>query len=1166
MTEPNISKKIKNTAAATTAANTAANVVATARDTAVVDVESGVSKPKMLYRVLLEEYENLGILDKNEADDFKEIIEQRKEDLGVRNLDEIKKIPDRHEREREIQEQFDLRGKFRLEMLARLRQKIHQKAKGHDSRKISALCLSGGGIRSATFSLGVLQALAKHNLLSKFDYLSTVSGGGYIGSWFSAWLYREGSVAKVQAALCRNKIHPFLLGLKDFDIDLEEYDEDSIDRVYQLQKKLNENLSFFSRDELDKIAVRQLPSKSALLDNSGELLRLRAFVRDLCEELNQILLEIEAGSQGKSLTVMLENVRKKRLAIGQALGDIIKPPDETDIIEPYEISHLRSFSNYMSPQASASSTDMWTLIAVYLRNLLLNWTVFVPLLAAILLLPQAYYSIISLQPDTTLQFIILLIATVCGLIGVINLNAMRPTLGKFSWVDLRYRTDDIGELQSAEKKVLWWCVLPLVALAFLVNFYWVWISYEEQPKFPLSYLFDAQLGAYVNPTLVHLTVFSVILFFGGFLASRVTLLFRGEAKKPKGLLKNFTGEFLISFFSAALGGALLFLVVYLLGFSDTAMGENRRLFYACFGAPLFLISLMLSTVVFIGLASKITDDMDREWAARLGAWLLLIAVGWTILSGVVLWGPKLFEKWIGNSSEIAQTVIAAIGGVSGLITLVLGFSRKSSTRLEQEEDESRTSFLLRIAPTVAAPVFALFLAVLIVYGTNALIKVVGNEDNLPWMAYTDNPWKPETDNLGNKHVNIQKAHQAAVQNFYVIAIWSGILAGIGILAGFFININKFSLHATYRERLIRAYLGASRAKERIQTADSFTGLDGDDNLEMKNLLQKPFHVINMTLNMVKSNNLRWQNRKAESFTATALHCGSSNMGGGSGNYRNSDHYAYNQQNTKAMTLGTAASISGAAASPNMGYYTSSAAVSFLMTLFNIRLGWWLGNTGRRGNDTCYLPAPRFSPGPFFAEALGMTNDTSPYIYLSDGGHFENLGLYEMVLRRCHFIVACDAGADSKFGFFDFGTAIHKIRVDMGIPIEFVKENAPVKGRNCGIATIKYSTVDGRGAEDGILIYIKPTLDGNEPIDVVNYSRTNKDFPHETTADQLYSETQFESYRSLGFHMIDSICCGEPLAPCKSCLDLPNLRKFAAGYLDKLNKKPARGSVTGKKEN
>src|SRR3954471_17764516 len=66
---------------------------------------------------------------------------------------------------------------------------------------LNALCFSGGGIRSATFCLGVLQGLARLKTLDKFDYLSTVSGGGYIGSWLSCWMQRESGLGAVQKAL-----------------------------------------------------------------------------------------------------------------------------------------------------------------------------------------------------------------------------------------------------------------------------------------------------------------------------------------------------------------------------------------------------------------------------------------------------------------------------------------------------------------------------------------------------------------------------------------------------------------------------------------------------------------------------------------------------------------------------------------------------------------------------------------------------------------------------------------------------------------------------------------------------------------------------------------------------------------------------------------------------
>ncbi|HZT61168.1 MAG TPA: patatin-like phospholipase family protein, partial [Pyrinomonadaceae bacterium] len=79
-----------------------------------------------------------------------------------------------------------LDGEARLKAVC---DQIHARAKKGSKR--TALCFSGGGIRSATFGLGVLQGLARRGLLTEFDYLSTVSGGGYLGGWFSAWLKRE---------------------------------------------------------------------------------------------------------------------------------------------------------------------------------------------------------------------------------------------------------------------------------------------------------------------------------------------------------------------------------------------------------------------------------------------------------------------------------------------------------------------------------------------------------------------------------------------------------------------------------------------------------------------------------------------------------------------------------------------------------------------------------------------------------------------------------------------------------------------------------------------------------------------------------------------------------------------------------------------------------------
>ncbi len=205
-----------------------------------------------------------------------------------------------------------------------------------------------------------------------------------------------------------------------------------------------------------------------------------------------------------------------------------------------------------------------------------------------------------------------------------------------------------------------------------------------------------------------------------------------------------------------------------------------------------------------------------------------------------------------------------------------------------------------------------------------------------------------------------------------------------------------------------------------------------------------------------------------------------------------------------------------------------------MTLFNVRLGSWLPNPRLdKGMKFFSSSSPRLALLPLLNEAVGMTNDTGNFVQLSDGGHFENLALYEMVMRRCRRVIVVDGGADPKFQFEDLANAIRKVRIDLGIQIEFRQQNKIGSGNNadalyCAIADIRYREIDGPGAEDGKLIYLKPSVKGTETIDVRNYAATHVDFPNETTANQFFNEAQFESYRKLGMTMVQEImaCAAE----------------------------------------
>jgi hypothetical protein len=274
---------------------------------------------------------------------------------------------------------------------------------------------------------------------------------------------------------------------------------------------------------------------------------------------------------------------------------------------------------------------------------------------------------------------------------------------------------------------------------------------------------------------------------------------------------------------------------------------------------------------------------------------------------------------------------------------------------------------------------------------------------------------------------------------FITATCLGLLC-LSAVISFFVNVNFFSLHALYRNRLVKTFLGASNveATREAEGRNSFDGFSEKDNLTMAQLCGKMrvgkvnlYPVLNISLNLLATQKLAWQERKAEPFVCTPYFTGGDRVG-----YRPSALYSagwWGRLNApeRGISLGTAMAISGAAVSPNWGYH-SSPITSFLMMLANVRLGAWLGNPKHR--VAWRYNGPHLSWRLFMQEALGRTDDEEPWVYLSDGGHFENLGLYEMVRRRCRTIVVSDAGADPKCTLEDLGNAVRKIAIDFGVRI------------------------------------------------------------------------------------------------------------------------------------
>jgi hypothetical protein len=383
---------------------------------------------------------------------------------------------------------------------------------------------------------------------------------------------------------------------------------------------------------------------------------------------------------------------------------------------------------------------------------------------------------------------------------------------------------------------------------------------------------------------------------------------------------------------------------------------------------------------------------------------------------------------------------------------------------------------------------------------------------------------------------------------------------IAVILGWRLDVNEFSLHLFYRNRLVRAFLGASRPDmhrrdgQDRRRPNPFTGFAFGDDIELQTLtsaqsFEGPYPIWGTCLNLTTGEDLAWQQRKGASFIYSPLYSGWDYVDrfdppaqpeapaadpdegrkdrqddklskfGYRSNLRAGNLIGYGGEGG-APHIGTAMAASGAAVSPNSGYHTS-ATVAALLTLFDVRLGWWTGNPR---HPRCWK---EYAPGIWYLlkELRGQATDRAGYVYLSDGGHFENLGIYELVRRHVRFIICSDADADPKFAFGDLGNAIDRCRRDFGVEINIKAQTCITPASVDGFRHAHYAVgeICYPGQKQlGVLLYIKSSLTNDEPGDVLGMKASDKDFPHNTTLNQFYDEKKFEAYRTLGQHMMEFI--------------------------------------------
>ena len=401
-------------------------------------------------------------------------------------------------------------------------------------RPRSALCLSGGGIRSACFALGVMQALARHELLFSFDYLSTVSGGGYIGSWLSAWRHHKQDDAVVRAALV-------------------------------------------------------------------------------------------------------------------ARG--IDPPDE-----PPELRGLRASSNFLTPKIGAMSPDTWT--AAVLFNLLLNWTVFLPLFLAVVLAPIGAAEFVGwapLWPDLWPQLLVVA-AAVLLVFGLTQSLANRSGADGHGLSQGQYLRQILVPVYVAATLLSAVALHPLVVTAAtgLVG----WVRY----------------GAIAGAIVYAFSWFVAYLWrrrvFGRF------LLIRSE-EEPAPALQLF--------FYWVISGAVTGTVIaggYDLWLATRGAEEYGvwvshawvKNLLVTLGVSWLMLAVTLGDTLYVGLASYAKNgDSEREWRARSSGWLVVVALVWAALSGSILFAPLFTSLYLTPllPDKIPQWLVTGAGGAVSLLVAVL---------------------------------------------------------------------------------------------------------------------------------------------------------------------------------------------------------------------------------------------------------------------------------------------------------------------------------------------------------------------------------------------------------------------------------------------------------------------------------------------------------------
>ena len=951
-----------------------------------------------------------------------------------------------------------------------------------EDKNLVGIAFSGGGIRSATFGLGVLEGLKKYNLLSQIDYISTVSGGGYVGAWFTANCKRAADnlaekLAKQRAA--NPSATPITLNPENPWLDTSAHWDESIDHLRRYSNYLSPIVGFFSADTWSMAMVWL---RNTILVQLTVFLAI-AIVLLLPRPLFRLFEYWPESGDWRWATIILFIIGVVGIAGNQRRMNTDNP-------------WLLKSENWRKGLAGALAFGAFAVVAS------IHWD-FKPFKSVpgqeIL---SVFIGCLLLGAGFCLQPVGIVFLNLIGASKTALSNSYKILICKWKGRDEstvnKVKYESLAEINYDQSWVQFAVVIPMLITGMLVAAI-LWgqsqpgLSHEQDLA-----KFDTFGGFFMN-AWKHWPFPLSVVFGSLWLLSFCSVRTLKDAKCVWAAILAPIPSMLI--LHALLAGIMLLLHGWV------GLGSEGKWYAFAWTPTLVLYSFALAIVMLLGILGRQSTEGAREWWSRFGAWLGIYGFAWTIVNVAATYGPL----WMAMLFSYNWAGLFASGWIgTTLAGLFAGKSDSTGAAKEKSVSQKAMEVVAGIAPFV-------FIA--------GMLMAVSTVLNLLIITNSDLNWK-DFPQLRDDHWNL-------LFNANLGVVWALLVGTIlaTLLLAARVDINEFGLNAFYRSRLVRCYLGATR-KPSERNPQRFTQFDDDDDLKLASLnkvaapgdpLSGPFHIVNCALNLGGSSDLALHTRHSANFTLTPLRCGS--------NYQSRDEQG---DKTSAMemgfrstevfgssdgqpTLGQAISVSGAAASPNMGYHTSPV-VAFLMTLFNLRLGWWFPNPRLRDNDT---PSPWFSLRYLVMELFGGADDHSKFLAISDGGHFENLAAYELIKRRCKVIIISDGECDPNLQFEGLGTLIRMCEVDFKATIKIdvgsIRHGSDSKWstNRCAVGKITYHDEYCNVIGTGTFIYFKASMTGHEGTGIQQYQSTHITFPHESTADQFYGEDQFESYRALG---------------------------------------------------